>query len=183
MKREYILSTGKFEYPLNMGSKSAVATLIAGLGLLVPASLGLLSNVPTILSPFPALTVMPAFLISDLHLWKLAVVVPMLLFFAWNPGLFRGEPKIPRRSYVLLLTAILLSVADFVSSWNWGLHYQGPQYLHVVCAVNVAWEVFLAFSFIRAWKNPSTFKSSLFLHWMLFAWFAWFAFPYTGELP
>ncbi len=167
-----------------MGSKSAVATLIAGLGLLVPASLGLLlSNVPTILSPFPALTVMPAFLISDLHLWKLAVVVPMLLFFLWHPGLLRGEPKIPKRSYALLLTAILLSVADFISSWNWGLHYQGPQYLHVVCAVNVAWVVFLAFSFIRAWKNPSTFKSSLFLHWMLFAWLAWYAFPYMGELP
>src|SRR5258708_30765546 len=103
-----------------MGSKGVVATLIGGLGLLVAASLGLLlSNVPTILSPFPALTVIPAFLISDLHLWKLAVVVPMLLFFVWHPGLFRGEPKIPKRSYVLLLTAIFLSAADFVSTWNW----------------------------------------------------------------
>ena len=38
-------------------SKSGVATIIAGLGLLIPASLGLLvSNVPTILCPFPALT-------------------------------------------------------------------------------------------------------------------------------
>ena len=169
---------------VHLGSKSAVATLIAGLGLLVPASMGLLvSNVPTILCPFPAMTVLPAFLLSDLHLWKVAVVVPMLFFFVWHPGLLRGEPKIPKRSYGLLLIAILLSIADFVTSWNWGLHYQGPKYTHVVCAVNVAWAVFLSFSFVRAWKNSPTFKSSLFLHWMLFAWLAWYAFPYLGELP
>ena len=174
----------KLEFPL---SKSAVATLIAGLGLLVPASIGfLVSNAPTILSPFPALTVVPAFLFSDLpvwHIYKAAVVVPMLFFFVWHPGLFRGEPKIPKRSYVLLLVAIFLGVADFVTSWNLGLRYQGPQYIHVVCAVNVVWAVFLAVFFIRAWKNPFTFKSSLFLHWMLFAWLAWYAFPYLGELP
>jgi hypothetical protein len=165
-------------------STSAVATLIAGLGLLVPASLGLLlSNVPTTLSPFPALTVLPALIFSDFHLWRVAVVIPALFFFAWHPGLLRGEPKIPKRSYVLLLVAILLSVADFVISWNWGLHYQGPRYTYVVCAVNVVWAVLLALSFIRAWKNASTFKSSLFLHWMLFAWLAWYAFPYMGELP
>jgi len=174
----------KLERPLTVGLRSALATIIAGLGLLIPASIGLLlTGVPTILSPFPALTVLPAFLISDLHLWKAAVVVPMLLFFVWHPGLLRGEPEIPKRSYVLLLIAILLGVADFATSWNWGVHDQGPQYTHAVCAVNVAWAVFLVFSFIRAWKNPSTFKSSLFLLWMLFAWLAWYAFPYMGELP
>jgi hypothetical protein len=48
--------------------------------------------------PFPGLTVIPAFLLSDLHLWKAAVAVPMLLFFAWPPGLFRGEGDVPNRS-------------------------------------------------------------------------------------
>ena len=121
---------------------------------------------------------MPAFLFG-----KVAVVVPMLFFFVWHPGLFRGEPKIPKRSYVLLLVAIFLGIADFVTSWNWGLHYQGPRHTYVVCAVNVVWAVFLTIFFIRAWRNPFTFKSSLFLHWMLFAWLAWYAFPYLGELP
>jgi hypothetical protein len=76
-----------------------VATIIAGLGLLIPASMGLLlTGVPTILSPFPALTVLPAFLISDLHLWKAAVVLPTLLFLVWHPGLLRGlgEYQIPK---------------------------------------------------------------------------------------
>jgi len=34
------------------------------------------------------------------------VMVPMLLFFAWNPQLFRGEARVPQRSYVLLLVPL-----------------------------------------------------------------------------
>jgi hypothetical protein len=165
-------------------SKTSVATMMAGVALLIPASIGLLiSGVPTIFCPLPALTVLPAFLLSNWHLWKAAVAVPMLLFFAWHPGLFRGEANIPKRSYILLIIAILLSVADFVTSWNWGLQYQGSHHTYVVCAVNAGWMVFLALAFARGWKKQSSFRFSLFLHWTLFAWLAWYAFPYMGELP
>ena len=165
-------------------SKSAFETGMAGVGLLVPASIGLLvSNVPTILCPFPTLTVLPAFLLSNLGFWKAAVAVPMLFFFAWHPALFRGETKIPRRSYALLIIAIVLTVVDFVADWNFALQYHGSQFTHAVCAVNVVWIAFLVFAFARSWKKPSSFRYSLFLQWMLFAWFAWYAFPYLGELP
>jgi len=158
--------------------------MMAGLGLLIPASVGLLvSGVPTILCPFPTLTVLPAFLLSNLRLWKTAIAVPMLCFFLWHPGLLRGDAKIPKRSYVLLIVLILLSIADFIAGWNWGLQYQGSQYAHAVCAINVAWAVFLVLVFARSWKKPPSFVCSLFLHWMLFAWLAWYAFPYLGELP
>jgi len=158
--------------------------MIAGVGLLIPASVGLLlSNIPTMLSPFPALTVLPAFLLFDRHFWKAAVAVPMLLFFVWQPGLFRGEVTVPKRSYVLLTIATVVSVVNFVAGWNWGLQYQGPQYVHVVCAVNVAWVAFLIFAFTRRRKAPLSFSFNLFLHWMLFCWLAWYAFPYLGELP
>ena len=157
---------------------------MAGLGLLIPASIGLLASaVPTILCPLPTLTVLPAFFLPDSHLWKAAVAVPTLLFFAWQPGLFSGEAKIPKRSYVLVLILILLSIAYFVASWNWGMQYQGPKYTHAVCVINAGWAVLLAFLFAQSWKKPSTFKLNLFLHWMLFAWLAWYAFPYLGELP
>jgi hypothetical protein len=157
---------------------------MAGLGLLIPASMGLLvSGVPTIWCPFPTLTVLPAFLLSNIGLWKVAVAVPMLCFFVWHPGLFSGESKVPRRSYVLLIIAILLSFAYFVASWKWGLQYQGSRFTHVVCAVNAIWAAFLALAFARSWKEPSSFRYNLFVHWMLFAWLAWYAFPYLGELP
>jgi hypothetical protein len=164
-------------------SKTAVATMMAGVALLIPSSIGLLiSGVPTILCPFPALTVIPAFLLS-VHLWKAAVAVPMLLFFVWHPGLFRGESDVPKRSYGLLVVAVLLSVADFVTSWKWGLQYQGSHHTYGVCAVNVGWVVFLTLAFARGRDKPSSFGFSLFLHWTLFAWLAWYAFPYMGELP
>jgi len=65
---------------VNSSSKPAVITFVAGLGLLIPAAIGLLlSGVPTVLSPFPALTAIPALFLSNLA--NGAVIVPMLLFF------------------------------------------------------------------------------------------------------
>lgn len=171
---------------MNSESKNAVGTLMAGLGLLVPASIGLLvSGVPTILCPLPALTVLPAFLLSNWHLWKVAVASPTLLFFVWNPGLLSGAAEIPKRSYVLFSVATSLSIIYFIASWKLGIRYQGIRYVHVVSTVNVVWAGFLGIGFARSWKgtSSSSFGVSLLLHWMLFAWLAWYAFPYLGELP
>jgi hypothetical protein len=121
---------------------------------------------------------LPAFLI-----FKSAVVLPTLLFFLWHPGLFRGEAKIPKRSYVFFLVATALNVVYFISSWKLGVQYQGIRYVQILCAINVAWAGFLGFAFARTWKGKNSFGFSLFLHWMLFAWLAWYAFPYLGELP
>jgi hypothetical protein len=169
---------------VNQISKTRAATTAAGLSLLIPASLGLLvSNVPTILCPFPALTVLPAFLLSEIHLWKAAVVVPTVFFFAWHPKLFQGSATIPKRTYFLLIVAALLSVVDFVTSWNWGLQFQGARHTHVVCAINAVWIASLIIAFARGRNVEPSFGLSLFLHWMLFVWLAWYAFPYLGELP
>jgi hypothetical protein len=163
---------------------SAAATFAAGVGLLFPASLGLLiTGVPTKLCALPLLTILPAFVLSTWRLSDAAVLVPVLLFFVWHPGLFRGEARIPPRSYVLLAIVTVLSTVYFIASWKLGLQYQGAEYTRVVCIVNVAWAAVLVFAFGRTWKNGSSFKTSLFLHWMLFAWLASYAFPYLGELP
>jgi hypothetical protein len=163
---------------------SAVAAFAAGVGLLFPASLGLLiAGVPTKLCPFPLLTILPAFVLSTWRLHYAAVLVPVLLFFVWHPGLFRGEARVPRRSYALLVILTVLSTVYFIAGWKLGLKYEGAEYTRAVCFVNVAWATFLVFAFGRTWKNGSSFKTSLFLHWMLFAWLAWYAFPYLGELP
>jgi hypothetical protein len=164
--------------------KSGPLTRIIGLSLFFPALIGLrLAGVPTVLSPFPALTVIPGFLLSSSGLSMAAVFVPVVFFFTWNPGAFRGESKIPKRSYALLALATVLSVFWFVSGWKYGLEYQGARFTHIVCIVNIAWVGFLWLMFARAWKVGSSFKTNLFLHWMLFAWLAWYAFPYMGELP
>jgi hypothetical protein len=131
----------------------------------------------------------PAFLLAvffrdaDAVMFRIVAVLPTLLFFAWNPGLLRGETKIPNRSYVLFSTAIVLSVAYFITSWKWGMRYQGIRYVHAVCAINLMCTGFMGFAFALSLKRSSSFVLNLFLHWILFAWLAWYAFPYLGELP
>jgi hypothetical protein len=164
--------------------KSSTLTCIFGLTLLIPASLGLLlTGIPSLLCPLPALTVIPAFLLSSWRLSRAAVIVPVLFFLAWNTGALRGNARIPKRTYALLALATVLSVAWFVSGWNYGLKYQGPRYTHIVCIVNAAWIALLWLIFGRYWKREPSFKINLLLHWILFAWLAWYAFPYLGELP
>jgi hypothetical protein len=122
---------------------------------------------------------MSAFLFSP---W-LAVFAPVALFFAWNQAMFRGEAKIPRRSWVLLVVATALTVIWFVGGWRYGLEYQGLRHTRFVCAVNVIWLALLWTLFLATRKGPASFKLNLLLHWILFAWLAWYAFPWLGELP
>jgi hypothetical protein len=163
--------------------RGALFTLFAALALLVSAYIGSLSSgVPTVFSPFPALTIIPAQLLAQGHLEYVAALLPSLLFLLWNPQLFREEGKIPKRSYVLFVLVVALSVVDFMTSWKWGLHDQGPQYTAIICSLNIVWAGLLGLAFRRCSKTTPSFRTSLFLHWMLFAWLCWYAFPWLGEL-
>jgi len=110
-------------------------------------------------------------------------MLPMMFFLLWNPQLFRGETKVPRRSYLLLALLTVLTIVDLVLSWKWGMRYEGPKYTAAVSSVNIAWLAFLGLAFARTRKGTSTFQTILFLNWMLFAWLSWYAFPWLGELP
>ena len=162
-----------------MKSPHAGLALAAGLFLLVPAWIGLsATGGPTVLSPLPALTALPAML----GLAYGALGVPSLLFFLWNPGLFRGEARIPKRSYWLFGTATGLGAIWFAGSWKWGLHYQGARYTYTVCAGNLVWAVLIGGLLLGFRSRQASFRTNLLLHWVLFAWLAWYAFPYLGEL-
>jgi hypothetical protein len=167
---------------VNLNRPATVLTLSAA-GLLVPAYLGVfLSRGPTILCPFPALTVVPALMLAQWHLEYAAVLPPALLFILWNPQLFRAEGKIPKRTYVLLALVATLSAVDLALSWKWGLRYQGPPHTAIVCSINITWIGFLGLALRRCLKNAPPFRGSLFVHWMVFAWLFWYAFPWLGEL-
>src|ERR1700682_5077242 len=109
--------------------KSSLLTLLAGLSLLVPVLFWLVSGeAPTMVYPFPALIFIPVFF----GLRQAAVAVPVVLFFVWNPGLFRGDAAVPKRSYVLLIAGTLLTPLWFVVNWKNGLAIQGPKYNYSV---------------------------------------------------
>ena len=157
-------------------------TVLAALLLVVPATLGLfLTGVPTIFCPLSTLTILPAFALSGLA--PVVVLIPTLLFFAWNPTLFRGVPTPPRRSYILFGVLAALSVVYFVLSWDNGVHYEGRAYTQSIIVVNAAWIALLTVLFVLSRTRKSSFVFNLTLHWLLFAWLGWYAFPYLGELP
>jgi len=160
--------------------KPGLVTFIGGLALTIPAAIGLSTGVPTALGPFPAMTAVPALFVSSRIV---GVVVPSLIFFAWNPGLFRGKNKLPKRSYGLLVVVTILSVIWLVVGWKDGLHYQGVEYVHKVCVGTVVWIALLGTLFALYWTRESSFRLNLAVHWLLSAWLAWYAFPYLGELP
>jgi hypothetical protein len=158
--------------------KSSHLTILAGFSLLFPALFVYFKQTgfDNIFYPYPVLVFIPMFF----GLRWASFAVPTMLFFAWNPGLFRGDAEVPRRSYVLLLIATVANVLWMIVNWKYGLAVQGAKYSYSVCLVNVAWAALLFVMFTRSQKERS-FKTNLLLHWILFAWFAWYAFPFFGE--
>jgi hypothetical protein len=122
----------------------------------------------------PALTFWPAIFLRP----PFTLCLPVLIFVVWVPE----NAKIPWRSYALLVVSAPLNVMYCVGGWRLGLQYQGLEHTRAVCFVSIAWTALLVLAFALSWKRRSL-DHSLFLHWMLFAWLAWYAFPYLGELP
>jgi hypothetical protein len=154
---------------------AACATLLA------PAYFGFLwSPVPTLICPFPIVTVIPAFIFSRAAF--LAIVVPSLLFAVWMPGIFRGKKEVPVRSLIMLVALSGLTAWYFSVGWKDGLVYQGANFTYRVCLINAVWLAVLWIVLVYAYRKPS-FNIVLLAHWLLFAWMRWYAFPYLGELP
>ncbi len=113
---------------------SKTLTLVAGLGLMLALPFIMFTkNMPSELYPLPVIVAIPALL----GLRCAAAAVLMLLFFLRNPALFRGEAKVSKRPYALLVAATLLSVPWFVMGWKYGLEFQGSKYNYSVLATNI----------------------------------------------
>jgi hypothetical protein len=175
--------------PKNIAFKAnALVTLVAGLLLAVPAWLGLfVSGVPTLITPFPVITSLPALLMvyrTNGHgiILHSVLIIPILLFFVWNPRLFSGGSKAPMRTVILLAICTVLTLYWFAADWSFAFRYHSGGYVHGVLVVNAVWLIILWVIWIRGLPS-SSFYGNLLWHWALFAWLSWYAFPYLGELP
>jgi hypothetical protein len=170
--------------------KSTFLTLLAGLCLLIPGYFG--SHSGSILRPGPLVpfvfqelfrtTLYSLEYYSASHWGRTAsAILPVVLFFAWNPRLLRGQVRTPKRTLALVATVVGLGLAYLVASWGPGLRHQGIEYTLFVDAESVACIAILCVLCFRSWKGEPSFMWNLALHWVLFAWLAWFGFPYLGE--
>jgi hypothetical protein len=76
----------------------------------------------------------------------------------------------------------VLTVVDCFVERKYGVIYRGALYTALVYVINAIWLASLWWAVVRCQRQPS-FARNLFSHWLLFAWLAWYAFPYLGELP
>ncbi|SRR5579884_386103 len=164
-------------------SKSGILVVLAACSLCVAGWCGLfLNGTPTVISPFPLLTSLPVLAWPNGRSAYLVVLCPAVLFLLWNPRLASGPAEIPRRSSAALAVLSFLTVFWFAFGWGDGLLYQGATFTRRICVVNALWLVLLWLLLVRGWRTPR-FSYNMLLHWLLFMWLGWFAFPYLGELP
>lgn len=160
--------------------RSAAAGIAALAGLA-----GIVADVPTIWSPLNVLGFVPA-LFASVIFSSAAVLVPAgllaLAFVAWCPDVWHGEAQAPPRTWVLAVTAVVLSMAAVIGGRAYGLKYQGPSYVTAVTAISVLCWLLVGAVLVRAYRAPSPVRN-LWAHLILFAWLGWYAFPYLGELP
>lgn len=157
---------------------SRLKAIIAGTSLLILAFVGLFSaRVPTLYCPFPVITVLPMFYSPPVGL-----MMPTILFFLWNHRLLYGQPNVPKRTMVAVAILCVLTAFWFKTSWGYGMECQGERYTVIMLIINLAWIASLWSLIILCLRRPS-FRTNLLLHWVLFAWLSWYAFPWLGELP
>ena len=139
---------------------------------------------PQIYAPLNLLVVIPAFMSSGLFGGRYlpAIAVVPLFFCLWCWPVLRGRTTLPLRSLVLLIVAVILSAASLIFGARYGVEYQSVGYVVGVAVVNIACWALLGVLALLARRRPS-FGHNLGFHAALFAWLAWCAFPYLGELP
>jgi hypothetical protein len=133
---------------------------------------------PRIYAPFNLLVMLP-------YLWSssdiLAVAVVPLFFAIWSWPVLHGDPALPTRSVVLLIFGVVLSAAWLLIGYRYGIQYESTVYVVGVAIINiVCWTLLGLFALLT--RRRPTFIHNLGFHAALFAWLAWCAFPYLGEL-
>jgi hypothetical protein len=142
---------------------------------------------PNLYSPYATAVIAPAFFlmlnsIPSTGAVILATLVCPIIFVAWSFPLLRQESLIPKRSKVMALFLVVLSLAYFFASWHYGITYQGQPHTIIIFIFNVFfWFALLALT--RTNRLRPSFRSAMAFHTVLFVWLAWVAFPYLGELP
>jgi hypothetical protein len=149
------------------------------------AGLTVWTSGPTLLRPMNVVVFFPLF-VSAAIFGKVGILAGLLVpgvFLAWCWTVLRdGERRMPLRSLILLVVAILVSAGSVVFGGEHALEYQSEDYLHGIQVISALWWISLSALALAAKRFPSAILNHIF-HFTLFAWLAWYAVPYFGETP
>ncbi|WP_444919621.1 hypothetical protein ACJJID_11540 [Microbulbifer sp. CnH-101-G] len=159
------------------------------IGALVIGAIGMLSmvaNYPKIYSPYSFTVVIPTLFASSLELPKAAIyiigILPLLaLYLVWSLIFIKPPFSVPKPTIFLAGLFIILSIAFNVSSYTYGIQYQGQTHTFLMYAYNIIYIGLLALV-LKLNKTDASFNNSLGFNLVLFSWLGWVAFPWLGEL-
>lgn len=134
-------------------------------------------NSPTIYSPVCLITALPAIIFPFKFLSFL--IVPTF-YIIWSTPLIYGQKGISKKTKIISIIFIFLSILYLIGGLPYGLRYQGINYVASMYIFNAIFWFLLLGIFIRNKTNPSFFTNLAF-HGLLFFWFSWCAFPWMGE--
>jgi hypothetical protein len=157
------------------------AILVAVMG-----AMTMIAGLPKLYSPYSFTVVIPALLASGLNLpspiIRVACVLPLLmLFIGWSFVFVKPPFRITHTQKLIAGLLIVLSVVFNVSSFSYGLKYQGELHTYLMYTYNALLLLGLSLVLWRNTKNPSIY-SCVGFGVLLFAWLGWVAFPWLGEL-
>jgi hypothetical protein len=140
---------------------------------------------PKIYAPFPLLVVLVLIhteaILGHGSIIAAAAFIP-IVFWLWCLPILKDRTTIPRRSYVLLVGAVILSLIWLADGFSYALGYHGAEYTVSTTVINLCCCVALSVLAFYVRRRPSLVHNLTF-HAALFAWLAWCAFPWLGELP
>lgn len=170
-------------------NKKYVTYFAAGFLLLWAVACGSISaNSPNIFSPLSFVVILPGMALSKvistnkLTYFLFSTLFTPAIFVLWSFPLLRGQTRIPNRSKIAASLLTALSLYSLIGSWSYGVTYQGVFHTVVICIWNIiCW--FVLFFLNRSNSIYQSYWSNYVFHWVFFAWLAWVAFPWLGELP
>jgi hypothetical protein len=138
------------------------------------------SGVPSLISPFPLLVVVPFFF----EVPGFAVpIIPALAFAVCHISHWRRKPRARLAIGLTILLWIVtpLNLVSLVAGWSYGIQYQGFAHTLFVVIVNATFAVVVWTMWWLATK-PMNHRMQIAFGFMLFAWLSSFAFPWMGEI-
>ncbi len=147
-----------------------------------------LAPVPAAIAPYSLVTAMPAFLLASALGEKWFVVgaglgslIAPIAYVAASRHISKTGTPMPKTSVIGFAVLALLSLAYAAIGWDTTARYTSVVRATALVAQAVLPVLGIAGAGI-AIRSHLTVRRSLVLHWVAFAWLAWGAFPWYGEL-
>ena len=156
----------------------AIATVLGGLFLVVPASAIFWARYPRPWAPCPLVLVLPAF--NEMYL--MSILIPTIGFWIVGWKLFVGNERVGWWATTAFAIGAIANTVHLAWGWSHGLQWQGLFHTAVVVGANVAFCALLTILLVRVRLRPS-YRGAFLFYWLSFLWFGWYSFPYFGELP